>query len=166
MALSQERNAGHTLCKGVSRREFVRLCGVIGTGLAASPFLAACGRSARAEPGGGKPLSGGPEAGDGETIVEASGVEPGSAVPFIDAASGEQGVLLRLQSGRLAAYSAICTHQGCVVAHDAEEGTLECPCHNSIFDPENGAEVLSGPAPSPLPEIPVKVEDGRVVRAG
>ena len=74
-------------------------------------------------------------------------------------------MLLRSDDGRISAYSALCTHQGCIVAYDAEERTLECPCHGSVFDAESGAEVLSGPAPRPLPEIPVRVEDGRVVRA-
>jgi thiosulfate dehydrogenase [quinone] large subunit len=109
-------------------------------------------------------LSEGPEVGEGQDIAEASEVEPGSAIPFTDAGSGEQAVLLRLEGGEFAAYSAICTHMGCEVAYDRAEGTLECPCHGSIFDPENGAEVVEGPASRPLPEIPVRVEGGRVVR--
>lgn len=149
----------------VSRHGFVRLCAALGTGFAASPFLAACGKSADVEPGGGEPVSGGPEADEGQAIAQESEVETGGAVPFTDAGSGEQAVLLRLEDGRIAAYSAVCTHQGCIVAYDNEDGTLECPCHGSIFDPENGAEVLSGPASRPLPEITVRVENGRVVRA-
>jgi cytochrome b6-f complex iron-sulfur subunit len=61
------------------------------------------------------------------------------------------------------AYSAVCTHQGCTVAYQG--GELACPCHGSVFDPANGAAVVAGPAPRPLPEIPVKVEGGEVVRA-
>lgn len=147
----------------VSRRRFVRLGAALGLGAACAP-LASCGGSAEVEPGGGKSLSEGSEVGEGQDIAEASEVEPGSAVPFTDAGSGEQAVLLRLESGEFAAYSAICTHLGCVVAYDSAEGTLECPCHGSIFDSENGAEVVEGPASRPLPEIPVRVEGGRVVR--
>lgn len=147
----------------VSRRRFVRLGAALGLGAACAP-LASCGGSAEVEPGGGKSLSEGPEVGEGQDIAEASEVEPGSAIPFTDAGSGEQAVLLRLEGGEFAAYSAICTHMGCEVAYDRAEGTLECPCHGSIFDPENGAEVVEGPASRPLPEIPVRVEGGRVVR--
>jgi rieske iron-sulfur protein len=44
-------------------------------------------------------------------------------------------------------------------------GQLACPCHGSVFDPARGAEVVAGPAPRPLPEIPVKVEGGEIVKA-
>ncbi len=155
---------GHPRVNRLSRKDFVRLCAALGLGTAASPLISACGRSAAGEPGGGRALNGGKEVGEGEIIAEVSKVEPGSAVPFTDAASGEQAVLLRLEGGEFAAYSAICTHQRCIVAYDGEESLLECPCHGSVFDPENGAEVLNGPAPRPLPEIPANVEDGRVVR--
>lgn len=151
----------------ISRKKFIRLGAAVGLGSAAIPLVSACGGggvSAGGEPGGGRPLDGGPKVGKGETIAEASGVEPGAAVPFTDAGSGEQAVLLRLEGGQFAAYSAICTHQQCVVGYDKAEGTLECPCHGSIFDPANGAEVLNGPATRPLPEIPLRVEGGEVVR--
>ena len=147
----------------ISRRRFVQLGAALGLGATCVP-LASCGGSAEVEPGGGRPLDGGPEVGEGETIAEASGVEPGSAVPFTDAGSGEQAVLLRLEDGEFAAYSAICTHQGCIVGYDRGEDTLECPCHGSTFDPQSGAAVLNGPATRPLPEIPVKVEGDKVVR--
>ena len=148
----------------ISRKRFVRLAATVGLGSAAVPLVSACGGSTGGEPGGGRPLDGGPKVGEGETIAEASGLEPGAAVPFTDAGSGEQAVLLRLEGGQFAAYSAICTHQRCIVGYDRAEGTLECPCHGSIFDPANGAEVLNGPATRPLPEVPVRVENGRVVR--
>jgi Rieske Fe-S protein len=61
------------------------------------------------------------------------------------------------------AYSAVCTHQGCTVAY--QDGQLACPCHGSIFDPANGAAVVSGPAQRPLPEVPVEVRAGEVVQA-
>ncbi len=135
----------------------------LGLGAACAP-LASCGGSAEVEPGGGRPLDGGPEVGEGDAIAEAAGVEPGTAVPFVDASTGEQAVLLRLEDSNFVAYSAICTHQRCIVGYDGAEGTLECPCHGSIFDPANGAEVLNGPATRPLPEVPVRIENGRVVR--
>jgi rieske iron-sulfur protein len=61
----------------------------------------------------------------------------------------------------VAAYSAICTHQGCEVASwDAQTKTLWCPCHDSKFDPREGARVVNGPAPKRLATLPLKVVDG------
>jgi rieske iron-sulfur protein len=64
------------------------------------------------------------------------------------------------------AYSAVCTHAGCdVVSWHPEQHLLECPCHNSVYDPTEGAKVVSGPAPRSLPALPLKVADGRLVVA-
>ncbi len=67
------------------------------------------------------------------------------------------------------AYSAVCTHLGCIVGwkrnnKDPEASIIECPCHNSMYDPALGAKVIGGPAPAPLPQIGVKVsKDGTLV---
>ena len=108
-----------------------------------------------------KKSSGGDAKAGGEAIASESEVETGSAFTFKD--SGNPAVLVHLKSGDFVAYSAVCTHQGCKVAY--QDGNLACPCHGSTFDPANGAAVVRGPATRPLPEIPVKVEGGEVVRA-
>ncbi|MDQ3865061.1 MAG: Rieske (2Fe-2S) protein [Actinomycetota bacterium] len=94
-------------------------------------------------------------------MASESEVAPGSALPFKD--SGNPAILIHLKNGDFEAYSAVCTHQGCTVAYKG--GKLACPCHGSVFDPNKGAKVIAGPAPSPLPEIPVKVQGGEVVKA-
>ena len=101
------------------------------------------------------------QASGGQAIAKASAVAPGSAVEFKD--SGQPAVLVHLDSGDFVAYSAVCTHQGCTVAYRG--GQLACPCHGSVFDPANGAAVVSGPARRPLPEVPVEVSGGEVLRA-
>jgi rieske iron-sulfur protein len=64
------------------------------------------------------------------------------------------------------AYSAICTHLGCTVSWMANRESpaasfTECYCHNSIFNPAQGAKVMGGPAPIPLAQIGVKImKDG------
>ena len=64
----------------------------------------------------------------------------------------------------IVAYSAICTHTGCdVTTWHPERQLLECPCHYSIYNPKEGAKVLSGPAPRRLPALPLKIVDGRLV---
>ena len=68
----------------------------------------------------------------------------------------------------LVAYSAICTHLGCVVISKLNaKGEIPCPCHNSQFDPSQDAEVVGGPAPRPLPGLPIDVDaDGVITAAG
>ncbi len=111
--------------------------------------------------GGSQRSSGGDAKAGGTAIASESEVAPGSAFEFED--SGNPAVLVHLDNGDFVAYSAICTHQRCTVTYQG--GELTCPCHGSVFDPANGAAVVAGPAPRPLPGIPVKVEGGEVVRA-
>ncbi|HUC73422.1 MAG TPA: Rieske (2Fe-2S) protein [Stellaceae bacterium] len=64
------------------------------------------------------------------------------------------------------AYSAICPHAGCDVTQwGAGAQRLECPCHYSQYDPKAGAAVVAGPSPRPLPALPLKSVDGRLVVA-
>jgi rieske iron-sulfur protein len=67
----------------------------------------------------------------------------------------------------IVAYSAFCTHEGCDVwLWQAEGKTLKCPCHDSEFDPKDGARVVTGPAPRRLPTLPLKIVDGVLMAAG
>jgi quinol---cytochrome c reductase iron-sulfur subunit len=59
----------------------------------------------------------------------------------------------------IVAYSKICTHVGCPVAlYDQTTHHILCPCHQSTFDATTGAEVIFGPAPRPLPQLPMGVD--------
>lgn len=65
------------------------------------------------------------------------------------------------------AYSAICTHLGCDVLGELEDGFIRCPCHAGIFDARRGAEVVAGPPPRPLPQLPIRInEKNELVVAG
>jgi Rieske Fe-S protein len=175
----------------ISRGRFIRLGTALGVGAASASVLAACGGSGTESGGGGGSGNGaggggnggndgggyGGNAGGGEqaagggskkpkdpggkAIAETSEVAPGTALQFKD--SGSPAVLVHLDSGDFVAYSAVCTHQGCTVAY--KNGELACPCHGSVFDPAKGAEVVAGPAPRPLPKIPIKVSSGEVFMA-
>jgi rieske iron-sulfur protein len=64
------------------------------------------------------------------------------------------------------AYSGVCTHQGCPVNMWADDlGALVCSWHGSALDPKDGAEVVAGPAPRPLPALPLKIENGVAIVA-
>jgi ubiquinol-cytochrome c reductase iron-sulfur subunit len=56
----------------------------------------------------------------------------------------------------IVAYSKICTHVGCPVAlYEQTTHHILCPCHQSTFDAPTGATVIFGPAPRPLPQLPL-----------
>ena len=63
------------------------------------------------------------------------------------------------------AYSKICTHAGCSVGlfgvdsrPPIELRELVCPCHQSVFDPLDGARPVGGPATRPLPQLPLGID--------
>jgi len=63
------------------------------------------------------------------------------------------------------AYSKVCTHLGCPVGlYEQELELLVCPCHQSMFNVRNGCVPQFGPAPRPLPQLPLKFNsDGNLV---
>jgi rieske iron-sulfur protein len=70
----------------------------------------------------------------------------------------------------IVAYSAICTHTGCSVtgwlkSETGDKDVLKCFCHNSEFNPREGAQVVFGPAPRRLPALPLAIADGSLTIA-
>jgi Rieske Fe-S protein len=67
--------------------------------------------------------------------------------------------ILARYSGVLIAMNSACTHNGCKV-NLAAQGLL-CPCHNALFDTQDGA-VLRGPAAHPLDRLNVREADNTI----
>jgi len=64
------------------------------------------------------------------------------------------------------AYSKVCTHAGCPVGLYQELLLqLLCPCHQSLFDVTKGAQPVFGPAPRPLPQLPLYIDAEGFLRA-
>jgi ubiquinol-cytochrome c reductase iron-sulfur subunit len=64
------------------------------------------------------------------------------------------------------AYSKMCSHLGCPVGlYEQQLQLLVCPCHQSMFDVTTGAEPIFGPAPRPLPQLPLFVDSKGFLRA-
>ncbi|MHB1988774.1 MAG: Rieske 2Fe-2S domain-containing protein [Acidimicrobiales bacterium] len=66
------------------------------------------------------------------------------------------------------AFSKVCTHAGCPVALFQEAlDELLCPCHQSIFEvgPGRPATPVFGPAPRPLPQLPLYIDSKGYLRA-
>jgi cytochrome b6-f complex iron-sulfur subunit len=74
---------------------------------------------------------------------------------------GHPAVVLQPSPGRFLAFSAVCTHLGCVVSWRPDEKVFFCPCHAGRFS-EDG-EVLGGPPPKPLPRYAVEVGPVEIV---
>jgi len=123
-----------------------------------------CGADVGSSETQASPTADAPEVGKGQAIAKESEVGPGSAFPFTDTETGQQGVLVHLENGEFAAYSAVCTHQACTVAYQPQTQKLACPCHGSVFDPAKSAAVETGPAQRPLTAVPIRVEGEEVVR--
>ena len=71
-------------------------------------------------------------------------------------------IVVNTKAGGLKAFSAICTHLGCIVSWNASRSSIHCPCHDGFFNPVTGA-VVSGPPPKPLPKLPLRVEGETIV---
>src|SRR6266568_4121910 len=117
---------------------------------------------------------------DGGPQIPAWPMDPKTRV-VRDGSRLNQVLLLRLDPGQLdddtrsrsadgiVAYSAICSHAGCPVTGWVEADgihVLKCFCHNTEYDPRQGARVTFGPAPRQLAALPVNIVDGALVAAG
>jgi Rieske Fe-S protein len=169
----------------LSRKRFIKLGLALGVSTCSASILAACGGGGSEAPGreaveggltggvegaaqatGGGTKEGGTtvaEIGEEEAIARVEDVQPGTAIEFTDAELKQPALLVHLENGGFVAYSAVCTHRQCIVNY--RDGKLACPCHGSVYNPAAGAAVEAGPANKPLPEIPVEVQNGQVVRA-
>ncbi|MGH9046550.1 MAG: Rieske 2Fe-2S domain-containing protein [Acidimicrobiales bacterium] len=64
------------------------------------------------------------------------------------------------------AYSKLCTHAGCPVGlYEKELRLLVCPCHQSMFNIDDGAVPEFGPAPRPLPQLPLYIDSMGFLRS-
>ena len=71
-----------------------------------------------------------------------------------------QVVVTQPTAGEFKAFSAVCTHMGCIVNQISNQ-TIDCPCHGSQYSIATGA-VVAGPAPRPLPAKQIKVSGGSI----
>lgn len=144
----------HVRAPAEGRRQLSRRDVVRGTalGAVAVPLVAACGGGGQSSPGdsgGGK--------GSGPVKVPVADVPVDGGTILSDA----QVVVTQPKQGEFKAFSAVCTHQGCLV-NQVTGGHIVCPCHGSTFSIADGS-VVGGPAPKPLPEAPASVKNGQVV---
>lgn len=147
----------------VERRAVLQAGGLAAVGVAVAACSSGSGESAApassAAAGGATssaPASAGGSAAGG-AVAQVSDIPVGGGVILPDDAI----VITQPSDGDIKAFSAICTHQGCLVS-EVVDNEIVCPCHGSKFSAEDGS-VLQGPATQPLGSAGVAVEGGSVV---
>jgi Rieske Fe-S protein len=153
----------------VPRRTFAGIA-TIGIGL---PVLAACSGSdgsdvatdsntpspstaATGSGSGGASPSGSTGA---NAFAQTSDIAVGGGTIFAE----DQVVITQPSDGEFKCFSAVCTHQGCIVS-SVSDGNINCECHGSQFSIADGS-VVTGPATSPLPEQQIAVDGDSITLA-
>lgn len=103
--------------------------------------------------------------GQPRVIVDLDELDVGDTHLFRYPTDADPAVLLRVSDTEVVAFSQKCTHLGCVVYYQPDEGRWHCPCHEGNFDASTGA-VMSGPPTRPLGKIDVELRDGEVWALG
>lgn len=150
--------------EGLDRRHALFGVAAVGVGL---PVLAACGGD---DESSGTPADtaadtpSGSAQSAGATLARTSDVEVGGAVFLAEDESGgvsSAGVVItQPTAGEFHAFDRTCTHQMCPVT-DIRDGQIHCDCHQSLYSMTTG-DNESGPAPSPLTELEITVENDTI----
>ena len=154
----------------INRRRALTGSAAIAVGV---PVLAAC--SSDDEPTATDPASASPSPSDespsqpssdgtetpsgGTALASVSDVPVGGC--FVVASA--KVVVTQPTEGDFKAFSAVCTHQGCLV-ESSTDGEIPCPCHLSHFSLEDGSPV-SGPASAPLAPVQITVDGDSITEA-
>ena len=98
-------------------------------------------------------------------IAAAGDVPPGGSLLFRYPTADDPCSRVRDASGRLEAFSQVCTHLSCAVVHRPDEQALACPCHKGSFSARDGRP-LAGPPTRPLPRIVIEQRGADIVATG
>ncbi len=107
-----------------------------------------------ASPGSGAAASGGPPA-----LAKTADIPVGGGKIL----GSQKIVITQPHAGSFDAFTAVCTHAGCIVATVAG-GTINCLCHGSKFSITDGS-VVTGPATAPLAPVRIKVHGKSIIQA-
>lgn len=148
----------------VSRRQALSAAALSG---AAMPLLAACGddtSTATEDPSGSTGSTSSPEGtpdAGGQGFASTADVPVGGATVYQD----EKLVVTQPVEGEFKCFSAVCTHQGCLVSSGSpDQGVIPCDCHGSQFSLEDGS-VVQGPATAALSEVAITVDGTDIATA-
>lgn len=133
----------------VSRRHFVELCiggmGVVSAGAVAYPVVSFLGRPTSLE--------------GSQTIKVPIAELNEDQARYVDWQGQQVAVIYTGKTPK--AFSASCSHLGCLVAWDNVKHVFRCPCHGAVFDDQG--RPVSGPVTKSLESIPFQVSEGHIV---
>jgi Rieske Fe-S protein len=134
---------------GLNRRQALAGAATVGIGL---PVLAACGggEDTATDAGGAAGGSG------GGPLTSTGDIEVGGGRIF----PNDQVVVTQPAAGEFKCFTAVCTHQGCIVS-SVSGGEIHCDCHGSAYSIDDGS-VLSPPATQPLAEKAITVKGDQI----
>lgn len=128
------------------RREFLlkaaQMLGIAVAGSTAITVLSSCETDVFKSPSGEQVLN--------VTTIPVLTLVGGAALQtFGDFNGGREVIIIRTSTTALAVYTAVCTHQQCLVNNRLQNGNIYCACHASAFSVADGRP-LSGPATASL----------------
>lgn len=145
----------------MDRRQVLATAALAGAGVGAAAVLSSCATSGQAP----APAATSAAASVGSTGAAAPPAALGSVADapvgsgFV--AADAPIVVTQPQAGQFKAFSAICTHAGCLVSEVASNQIM-CPCHGSVFSAEDGS-VIVGPATEPLAPVAITVQGEAII---
>jgi Rieske Fe-S protein len=74
---------------------------------------------------------------------------------------GDDPLILVNVGGKVRAFRAVCTHEGCPLGWNQNQHLIRCPCHGSAFD--TAGAVVNGPARTPLTPLETISTRGQVL---
>jgi Rieske Fe-S protein len=132
----------------ISRRTVIMTSGLAAAAIAGLSSCTNYSTAPASEPSAAS--TGESSAAAGPLTVKEVNIPVGGGKIFPDA----QTVITQPKKGEFKAFSAVCTHQGCLV--ESVTNTINCPCHGSKYSITDGS-VVNPPAPKPLPPKTIKV---------
>ncbi|MEJ7725902.1 MAG: Rieske (2Fe-2S) protein [Actinomycetes bacterium] len=150
--------------RGLTRRRVLQGAASVGAIGVAGTVLAACGSDdvpGSTSSGGSSSAPAETSAGSGDGAIASTADVPVGGGLILE--SPEAIVITQAAEGDFKAFTAICTHQQCVVGA-VTDNVIMCPCHGSTYDASTG-EPTGGPAPSALAPIQITVEGDQILLA-
>ena len=86
---------------------------------------------------------------------------PGAGTAMMFRFGVHPAMLIHHADGSYVCFDAVCTHLGCTVQYQPEQGRIFCACHGGVYDPQSGKN-LAGPPPKPLKPYTVEIGNGKV----
>jgi len=110
-------------------------------------------------------LNGAPPAPPTRRIAGVDDVSPGGSLLFRYPTDDDPCILVRDSTGRIDAFSQVCTHLSCALVHVPGDDVLACPCHKGAFSARGGLP-LEGPPTRRLPRIVIEQRGADLVATG